>query len=183
MNQYFLFLIIFQIFYFTLSQDRLVFLYTHFRHGARAPNSVNDTFYDMLGEFWDNPWELTEVGQRMHYVLELKNREIYIKQEKLLSEKYDAHVIFIQSSSYNRTMESCSSQLQGFYPIREQLGYTLSGAQKEIAYPLGEISKEIQDTLDEIGLNSLPHLMSLAPVRMINDNEKENGCLQSQSMH
>jgi hypothetical protein len=173
MKQYFIFLIIFQIFYFNLSQDRLVFLYTHFRHGARAPNNVNNTFYDMLGEFWDNPGELTGVGQRMNYILGLRNREKYINQEKLLSEKYNAHEIYIQSSNYNRTMESCASQLQGFYPLKEQLGHILTEAQKEKAYPPGEISQEIKDTVNEIGLNALPHLMSLPPVRMINDDERK----------
>ena len=82
MKEYFLLLIIFQLFYFTLLQDRLVFLYTHFRHGARAPQRIGDNFYDMLGEFWNTPGELTGVGQRMQYILGLRNREKYIKKEK-----------------------------------------------------------------------------------------------------
>ena len=57
--------------------------------GARAPLAINDSFYDRFGEYLDNPGELTGVGQRMLYILGLKNREKYIKQEKFLSEKFD----------------------------------------------------------------------------------------------
>ena len=174
MKPYSLLLIIFfQLFYFSLSQDRLVFLCTHFRHGARAPQSVNDSFYDILGEFWSIPGELTGVGQRMHYILGLRNREKYIKKEKFLSETYDAHEILIYSTHFNRTMISCSSQLQGFYPIREHLGYNLTQEQKEIAYPPGNISQEIQDAVDEIESVALPYQMTLIPIRMISDNDRE----------
>ena len=62
----------------------------------------------------------------MLYILGLKNREKYIKQEKFLSEKFDPHEIYIHSTNYNRTMESGSSYLQGLYPISEHLGYTLT---------------------------------------------------------
>jgi hypothetical protein len=53
-------------------QDKLIFLYTHFRHGARAPQAVNASFYDMLGHQWTNPGELIGMGQRIHYLLGLK---------------------------------------------------------------------------------------------------------------
>ena len=59
MKECFIILIIFQLLYYSIAQDRLVFLYTHYRHGARAPLAINDTFHDRLGEYWDNPGELT----------------------------------------------------------------------------------------------------------------------------
>ena len=111
MYYFFVSIILFQILYFSISDDRLVFLYTHFRHGARAPSDINDSFYDELGEKWTNPGELTGVGQRMHYILGLRNRKKYVKDETFLSEKFDPHEMLIFSSNYNRTMISCSSQL------------------------------------------------------------------------
>ena len=64
MNFYISLVILFQILYFAFpADDRLVFLYTHFRHGARAPLNINDEFIDKLGEKWTNPGELTGVGQ------------------------------------------------------------------------------------------------------------------------
>ena len=173
MKECFIILIIFQLLYYSISQDRLVFLYTHYRHGARAPLAINDTFHDRLGEYWDNPGELTGVGQRMHYILGLRNREKYIKQEKFLSEKFDPHEIYIHSSNVNRTMVSCSSQLQGFFPARDQLGYTLTEDQKSIAYPPGDISDDVKNAVNDLGNVALPNQMTLAPVRMINDNDRE----------
>ncbi len=169
----FLILITFQIFFFSLSEDRLVFLYAHYRHGARAPLAINDSFYDRFGEYWDNPGELTGVGQRMLYILGLKNREKYIKQEKFLSEKFDPHEIYIYSTNYNRTMESGSSYLQGLYPISEHLGYTLTEEQKELAYPPGNISEDVQKAVNDLDVAALPYKMTLAPVRVIGDNDGE----------
>ena len=47
----------------------------------------------------------------MHYILGLRNRKKYVKDETFLSEKFDPHEMLIFSSNYNRTMISCSSQL------------------------------------------------------------------------
>ena len=169
-------IILFQILYFAFpADDRLVFLYTHFRHGARAPLDINDEFIDKLGEKWTNPGELTGVGQRMHYLLGLRNRKKYITgDEKFLSEKFDPHEMLIFSSNVNRTMVSCSSQLQGLYPQIDEVGYILTEGQKEIAMPQVNISDpEIQKEINDLGNSALPHLMQLAPVRMAGDNDRK----------
>jgi hypothetical protein len=46
------FLILIYLFYFSIADedDRLVFLYTHFRHGARAPMDIKNDYTDLLGE-------------------------------------------------------------------------------------------------------------------------------------
>ena len=63
-------------FYFSfIDCNRLVFLYTHFRHGARGPTELDDNFNDKLGEKWESLGELTGVGERMHYLLGLRNRK------------------------------------------------------------------------------------------------------------
>ena len=173
MKFYLIFVIFLQVFYSSYSEDRLIFIYTHFRHGARAPLKLNDSYYDILGENWRNPGELTGVGQRMHYVLGLKNRKKYITQGKFLSENYNSHEVLIFSSNYNRTMVSCSSQLQGFFPIRDELGYKLTEEQINLAYPPIEIDDDIQKDIDELGSAALPHLMTLAPVRMVNEYERK----------
>ena len=80
----------------SISQNnRLVFLYTHFRHGARSPIAINSNFTDLVKEKWSNPGKLTGIGQRMHYLLGLRNRIKYIKNETFLSEKFDPHEITI----------------------------------------------------------------------------------------
>ena len=177
MHQFFIF---FQIFYYIISEDRLVFLYTHFRHGARAPLNLDDNFKDVLHQYWTNPGELTGVGQRMHYLLGLRNRLKYIKNQKFLSEKFDAHEILIYSTNYNRTMVSCSSHLQGLYPQKDLKGEILTDEQKEMAYPQVNVSyDEIKREIENLKDNSLPNNMILAPVRMVNDNENKLGIYDS----
>ena len=156
------------------SEDTLVFLYTHFRHGARAPLNLDNNFNDMLNQHWTNPGELTGIGQRMHYLLGLRNRIRYIKNQNFLSEKFDSHQILIYSSNLNRTMVSCSSQLQGLYPQKDLKGETLTSEQQKIAFPQVNVSdSEIQDAIEDLENNSLPNSMIIAPVRMINDNDKK----------
>ena len=169
-----LILICFQIFYYISSQNRLVFLYTHFRHGARAPTKLDDNFYDKIGEYWTNPGELTGVGERMQYLLGLRNRIRYIKKQTFLSEKFDPHEILIYSTNYNRTLVSCYSQLQGLYPQKDLKGEVLTEEQIKKAYPQVDVNdSEINQEIQNLGNNALPYSMILAPVRMLNDNEKK----------
>ena len=153
--------------------DRLVFLFTHFRHGARAPINIDDEFNDLFKEHWTNPGELTGVGQRMHYLLGLRNRIKYIENEKFLSESFDAHEILIYGSHINRSLVSVSSQLQGLYPQMSKKGEKLTEGQKAIAYPQVNTNfEEIKNEITNLGDSALPYYMTLAPVRMININER-----------
>jgi len=154
--------------------EKLIFVVTHFRHGARAPQKINDNYYDILGEKWTNPGELTAIGQRMHYILGIRNRNRYINNEKFLSEKFDPHEILIYSSSFNRTLISVSSQLQGLYPQSAEKGETLTDDQILISNPEVDCSDTyIQDQINLLLNNALPYKMMLAPIRMINDNERK----------
>lgn len=111
----------------SISADKLVFVLTHFRHGARAPQYYYDqeNHLDYILEKWERPGELTAMGQRMHYLLGLRNRERYINNTHFLSEKFDPHEILIYSSQFNRTLLSAESQLQGLYPQYLYLGEIL----------------------------------------------------------
>ena len=154
--------------------EKLIFVVTHFRHGSRAPQSINSSFYDLLGEKWTNPGELTGMGQRMHYILGIRNRKRYVIDEKFLSEQFDPHEILIYSSSFNRTMVSASSQLQGLYPQSAEKGEVLSDAQKELSYPQVDCNDSyIAEQIDLLENNALPYKMMLAPIRMINHNERK----------
>ena len=69
----------------------LIFVELQSRHGARAPLELNENNEDIIGEKWQYVGELTGVGQRMEYILGLRNRYIYITKKKFLSQKYDPH--------------------------------------------------------------------------------------------
>jgi len=174
MKKLLFFLISYLISFSISDDDKLIFLYTHFRHGARAPQAVNSTFYDMLGQRWTNPGELTGMGQRMHYLLGLRNRIKYINELKFLSEKYDPHEILIFSSAINRTIISASSQLQGLYPQFISLGEKIEDGQEENAKPQVDIDCEIiNEQIKLLNNSALPYSMILAPIRMINNNERK----------
>ena len=62
----FLNILIIILFSFSFSEDddeKLIFVVTHFRHGSRAPQRINDSFIDLVGVKWTNPGELTEMGK------------------------------------------------------------------------------------------------------------------------
>ena len=158
------------------SDQKLIFVMTHFRHGARAPQNFYDQekYLDYVKEHWDIPGELTGVGQRMHYLLGIRNRLRYVEKEKFLSEKFDAHEILIYSSNLNRTMLSASSQLQGLYPQSSKKGEILTEAQEKAAVPQVDVDcDEINNEIKALNKSALPYYMTLAPVRMVNDNDKK----------
>ena len=156
------------------SEDKLIFLWTHFRHGARAPQNIDDNYLDLLGEKWTNPGELTPGGQRMLFILGLRNRIRYIKEKKFLSEKFNPHEILIYSSYFNRTLISVSAQLQGLYPESAGKGDILTQEQEESSYPPINVSyKEIEEEIKKLNGSALPNSMMLAPTRMINQNERK----------
>ena len=163
-------LIIFQI----KAEDKLVFVKTHFRHGARAPEYYYNEPYDYVKENWTSPGELTGIGQRMHYLLGIRNRIWYINETNFLSKTFNPHEILIYSSSYNRTIVSVSSQLQGLYPQFEHIGEKLTKEQEDNAVPRVNIDYDIIKTeIENLNLSALPHSMMLAPVRMISNIERK----------
>ena len=111
---------------FSTQNDKLIFVMIHFRHGARAPTSIGETKIDKIGEYWENEGALTGVGERMHYLLGLRNRLRYIKEYNLLSEKYNSTEIKAICSLRERSQLSLSSHLQGLYPPDENIGNYLN---------------------------------------------------------
>ena len=76
-------------------EKKLIFVYSHFRHGSRSPNYIDSKFEDYFGLKWDNQYELLSTGERMHYIIGIHNRFRYINELKFLSSKFDAHEIFV----------------------------------------------------------------------------------------
>ena len=155
-------------------QEKLIFATTHFRHGARAPISINQNNLDDIKEKWTNPGELTASGMRMQYLMGLRNRKRYIEDYKLLSPTFDPHEILVYSTNYNRTLMSAYSQLQGLYPSKPEVGLSLTDEQEISAVPQVDISDSyVQDEIEVMNSSALPNFMTVIPIRMINDNEKK----------
>ena len=63
MSKYYLLIILFFSLIISELNDKLIFVMTHFRHGARSPSIINGV--DNIGERWEFDSELTGVGERM----------------------------------------------------------------------------------------------------------------------
>ncbi len=156
---------------------QLIFVHTHFRHGARAPLKLHDKKFDILNIEWDNPGELTPVGERMHYILGYRNRLRYIEDTypNFLSQKYDPHEIRIWATTLNRTLMSVYSQLQGMYPISmdEKNKDMLTERQIELSViPIDtEGNEKIENEMKKLGNYSLPNGIKLPPVYTINPSD------------
>ena len=150
---------------------------THFRHGSRAPSKYYDeaNYLDYVKEYWKDSSELTAIGQRMHFLLGIRNRQRYIEDKKFLSEKYDPREILIYSTYKNRTIDSVNSQIQGLYPPYLNQGQTLTAEQEEVAVPPCSIN---YDNIDEnlrksLENNALPNSMTVIPIRTITINDRK----------
>jgi len=95
-----------------LASCDLRFVFSMFRHGARQPTAIKGGI-DEFGEKWDAPGELTAAGKRMHFLLGLRNRQVY--RHFATNSRLEGSV-YVRSSDYNRTIESVESQMQGFFP-------------------------------------------------------------------
>ena len=95
-------------------KDKLLFVWKHFRHGARGPYiAVNlKTHLDFIGETWNTMGELTPLGLRMHYLLGVSTKKEYAN---FISEKYNPNELYITSTNVNRTLISVYAFLKGFY--------------------------------------------------------------------
>jgi len=83
------------------------------RHGARSPIVKLDFFKNLT---WENPGELTEVGERQHYLLGRLRRQQYIETEQFLPEEFNSSLFYLYSTNFNRTQMSLQSYLLGLYP-------------------------------------------------------------------
>lgn len=157
--------------------EKLIFVETIFRHGARAPIKVNNS-RDLMGVNWNYTGELTAIGKRMEYLLGVYNRERYIQNFKFLSEKYDPHEILIYSSDINRTLISISSLLQALYPMSNETGDKLNKEQLTTAVPPLNIScEEIDDKINTLKDSALPNYMNIFPIHFITIENTTDQCV------
>jgi len=157
-----------------VNSEQLIFVELQSRHGARAPLNLDSEGLDSLGEKWENPGELTPSGQRMEYILGLRNRQRYIKEKyHFLSEIYNPHELLVYCSEFNRTMISMISQLQGLYPMYTKGGDKLNPKLIEEAIPPFNIScEEIDNEIKNLNDSALPNYMTAIPVHQISYIEK-----------
>ena len=93
--------------------DNLYFIFSIFRHGARAPMDKelqNNT--DILGGKWNKKAELTSTGRKQHYMIGTKNK---LRYSGFINNTYNPEEILIYSTNTDRTISSAQCQLLGLY--------------------------------------------------------------------
>lgn len=164
---FYLFIFVLKIIF--LKCEKLIFVETFSRHGARGPIKVNDDGLDLLANKWSNIGELTPTGKRMEYLLGVYNRDRYITGKyKFLSEKYDPHELLIYSSDVNRTLLSITAQLQGLFPMSEEKVDKLNKEQINMSFPQVDITCDnIEKEIENLNDSALPNYMTVIPIHFL----------------
>ena len=109
------------------------------RHGARSAIAVGN---QLLNTTWDiGMGELTNSGERQHFLQGTRLRRKYIEDLKFLPETFDPRYFYVRSTDYNRTIMSAHSQLLGLYPLGTGPVFE-SEAQRTAALPPFEVTSE-----------------------------------------
>ena len=155
------------------SEDKLLFVWKHFRHGARGPYiGINPkTNIDFIGEVWNTVGELTPLGLRMHYLLGYATKKDY---SNFLSEKYNPKELYISSTNVNRTMLSVYSFLKGFYDNNSSVDLTEKQIER-INILNSNYSEKIKSKINKLGKNSLEGGVNEIPVHIIDRTKLEFG--------
>ena len=151
----------------TKNGDKLLFVWEHFRHGARQPyTKINlTTWIDLIGVQWDGQGEMTPLGSRMHYLLGVSTKKKY---KNFISEKFNPNEIFIISTDINRTIMSAATNLQGMYDNTTSDNLTDTQIKNAIinnknnSEKINEKILSLENNIIENGINLLPvHIFDL----------------------
>ena len=112
MKIFFTFFVI-NFFLFKIFENKVIFVFEHFRHGARSPSDLYNDDLDLIKEQWNGIQELTNVGLRQSYLL---GHFIKNKYPNLINfEKYNPKEIEVFSTMTNRTIMSARAHLNGIF--------------------------------------------------------------------
>jgi len=156
-----------------VNEDKLIFVWEHFRHGARGPYIAVDpkTNLDFIGEKWDGTGEITPLGMRMLYLLGISNKKKY---SKFLSQSFNPNELFIISTNVNRTITSVDSFLKGFYNNKTSIN--MSQTQIERSNILNSnYSDKINLKIKELENKSLENGENTIPVHIFDREKLEFG--------
>ena len=153
----------------SLSYEKLLFVHTHFRHGARGASKggFEGLGKDYMGINWETSGELTEVGMRGQYILGYYTK---MKYKNFISDKYDPREILIYSSRIRRAIHSGYSYLFGLYPFNKE--NFLNNYQINNSYPPGNINKELININLKLGNFPIPNGLNIIPIHIFNIKDR-----------
>ena len=146
--------------------EKLLFAWEHFRHGARGPYAKVDkeTWVDFIGVQWKSEGELNAVGLRAHYLLGIATKKRY---EKFISKSFDPNEVFIISTDMNRTIVSAMANLQGIYKNYSTPNLTINQIEHAKIYGLNQTYKiKIDEKIDEMKKSYIQDGISIMPIHL-----------------
>ena len=161
----------------TKCSSEIVFVFEHFRHGARSSVFIDKHNTDIYDIKWIGDGELTSVGMRMLYLIGV---HIRTKYNNIINKYTSPQELIVYSTDLNRTILSAESQLLGMFPPEK--GEIIEEAFKKYSYPPNEIPLEAQSEIDELGNVSIPSKIRAIPINFFHKEKKpyllteENEC-------
>lgn len=151
-------------------KSEVIFVFEHFRHGARGPGyKLTEIFQEYTDEYgikWKGNGELTPIGLRMAYILGVRNRHRY---SNLLSSLFNPKEILVFSTTLSRTIMSAQAQLQGMFPPKT--GIELTVKEREKALPPNNLTHKMKKEIEELGFDPVPDRVQIIPIHDFNEKE------------
>ena len=167
MKLYLLYIYLILLTKFYTSNEEIVFVFEHFRHGARSSVYINKYNKDIYNIKWIGDGELTPVGMRMEYLIGV---HIRTKYSNIINENTSSKEILVFSTDLNRTIVSAQSQLLGMFPPYK--GEEMNKHEMREAYPPNKIPEEAQKEINELGNISLPLKGRAIPINYFHKENK-----------
>ena len=146
--------------------EKLLFVWEHFRHGARDPYTKVDpkTWIDFIGVQWKSQGELNSIGLRSHYLLGSATRKKY---NDFLSLNYNPNEIFILSTNVNRTIMSAMANLQGIFKNFSTPNLTNNQIEKsKLNIFNSTYQPKIDDKISKLENSSIQNGISIIPIHL-----------------
>ena len=163
MKNIFIYLLILS-FSISISKNITIFLFEHFRHGARGP-----TEKDVFNEKWKGKGELTNIGGRMHYLLGVHNKNKY---NNFINEIYNPDEILIYSSDKKRTISSILNQIQGMFQNNSNYNILNDNQIKNAVPNFLKNNEKINIKVKELNNLTLPFGIQILPIHIIDNRDK-----------
>ena len=150
-----------------LVKSEIVFVFEHFRHGARSSVFIDKYNIDIYDIKWIGDGELTSVGMRMLYLIGVHIRDKY---KNIINKNTSPNELLVYSTDLNRTILSAESQLLGMFPPEK--GEIIDEIQKKYSYPPNEIPQDVQNEIEKLGSISIPSKIRAIPINFFHKEKK-----------
>ena len=167
-------IIFFYLNFILITSNKLISVYSIYRHGSRGPIKLDNNSKDFFGNFIENKGGLTTYGERMFYIVGIYNRYKYLYNLDFLNKTCNTNEIYFFSSHLDRTIMSSQSQILGFCNNSTN-NKIINKHFINFTYPPISIFNNIEMKNEIKNLNkekfSLPYNINLLPLHIYSEND------------